>query len=216
VDEVCRYFGGRGETFEVIVADDGSQDDTAARITAPILCISAPRNEGKGAAVKRGVEASRGERVLVTDADLSTPLTELPRLEAELEKGADIAIGSRAKSGAQLVRRQPIYRELAGRAGNLVIRGLCPQLKDLRDTQCGFKLFRGDTARGLFAKQRLFRFGFDVEILYLGRKAGLRVAEVPVVWAHGESSKVRAKDYAYTLMEVARIRWMDWRGLYGR
>jgi dolichyl-phosphate beta-glucosyltransferase len=222
LETVTAFFSARGPDFEVLVCEDGSADDTVAcvqragKADARVRLLTVPRNEGKGAAVRRGVLASSGERILVTDADLSTPLSEISKLEAALDSGNDIAIGSRAAAGARLVKRQPLVRELAGRAGNLVIRLLCPGLWDIRDTQCGFKLFAREAAMDLFPLQRLQRFGFDVEVLHLARRAGFRIAEIPVTWAHGEGSKVKPRDYVYTVVEVGRIRAFQAAGRYGK
>jgi dolichyl-phosphate beta-glucosyltransferase len=210
-----------GETVEVLVADDGSLDDTADRAQAAaaadgrIRVIRGDRNRGKGAAVRSGVLASQGDLVLVTDADLSAPMSELPRLEEAIRQGFHVAIGSRGTKGATLVRRQPLVREAAGRMGNLMIRLACPSLWDLADTQCGFKLFQGEAARKLFAMQTLDRYGFDVEILHLARTRGYRVAEIPVAWAHQEGSKVKPSDYWVTLWEVLVVRLNELRGKYG-
>lgn len=205
---------------EILVIDDGSTDDTAEMTMEAaggdnrVSVIPCRINKGKGAAVRTGVMESSGARVLISDADLSTPITELPLLQERLDAGADIAIGSRGMAGAQLVRRQPALRELAGRAGNLVIRTLCPSLWGITDTQCGFKLFDGPVARKLFAKQLVQRFGFDVEILYLARRNGYTVEEVPVTWAHNTGSKVGAGDYVYTMLEVLKVRVNDLAGRY--
>lgn len=220
VSETVAYFAASGESYEVILVDDGSTDDTVdnARFAIEeqpnLVLIEGGVNRGKGAAVRAGVLATRGELVLMTDADLATPYAELERLEAALRDGCAVAIGSRGLAGAQLVKRQSWVREMAGRCGNLLIRLMCPSLWNISDTQCGFKLFRGDVARSLFALQRLERYGFDVEILFLARRAGHSVVELPVIWSHGEGSKVRAVDYLYTLAEVAKIRLNSVAGKY--
>jgi len=216
------FFEGLEETFEVIVVDDGSTDETAEfgrQISAGdsrVAVLELGSNRGKGAAVRTGVLRSSGSLVLMTDADLATPYAELVKLRQALDQGYDIAIGSRGKQGAQLVKRQPLIRELAGKTGNLMIRVACPALWGIADTQCGFKLFRGEAARSLFGMQLLERFGFDVEILFLARRAGYRIAEIPVVWSHGEDSKVKPTDYLYTLLEITRIRLNSIAGKYKR
>lgn len=222
LESVIAYFQSRAETFEVLVVDDGSTDDTR-RLASEIAnrdprvhIIALGENLGKGAAVRAGVLASRGRRVLFTDADLSSPLTELPKLEQAMATGISIAIGSRGLSGSSLVQRQPRVREWAGKAGNRFIRLLCPGLRGISDTQCGFKLFDGEAARSLFAIQSLNRYGFDVEVLFLAHRSGHAIAEVPVEWAHGEGSKVRSRDYLHTLAEVVRIRINDLTSRYSR
>ena len=220
VSEVLAYFRNKTKDFEVIVVDDGSTDDTvgkarrAAAGDQRVKILNLETNRGKGAAVREGMIASRGARVLLTDADLSTPLAELPRLEEALDEGFGIAIGSRGMKGSSLVRRQPLVREMAGKAGNLFIRLLCPALWQYSDTQCGFKLFTGEIARRIFALQLLERFGFDVEVLYLARRRGYTVAEVPVIWAHNTGSKVKPTDYMYTMFEVMRVRVTEVTGKY--
>ena len=220
VGEVLAYFRNKRSAFEVIVVDDGSMDGTvdlacaAAAGDERVQILHLKTNRGKGAAVREGMLASKGSRVLLTDADLSTPLTELPRLEEALDQGFGIAIGSRGMKGSSLVRRQPLVREMAGKAGNLFIRLLCPALWQYSDTQCGFKLFTGEIARRIFALQLLERFGFDVEVLYLARRRGYTVAEVPVVWAHNTGSKVKPTDYMYTMFEVMRVRVNEMTGKY--
>src|SRR5687767_9858410 len=172
---------------ELIVVDDGSKDDTRLVLEAlssrdpRLQVIAHERNRGKGAAVRTGVQASEGRYVLFMDADLATPIEELPKLIAYLENGADIVIGSRA-SALDIRRNQPLVREMMGRTFNRIIRSLL----DIPwgDTQCGFKLFRGDLARSLFAEAQIEGFAFDVEILLAAHARGSQIREVPVVWAH--------------------------------
>ena len=180
-----------GRTFEILVADDGSSDRTvevAERFSGQgVRTVRLPRNRGKGAAVKAGVLASRGERVLVSDADFSTPIEEIEKLESHLD-GAEVAIGSRAIRGADVRERQPLYRVLLGKAGNKVIRLFA--VGGIADTQCGFKLFEGRAARALAADLTIDGFAYDVEMLWLARKRGYRIAEVGVVWVNSAASKV--------------------------
>jgi dolichyl-phosphate beta-glucosyltransferase len=168
--------------------------------------LSYAGNRGKGTAIRTGVLASAGDPVLVSDADLSTPLSEWEKLAAHLATHP-VAIGSRALQEDLVRKRQAFYRVLLGRAGNRLIQLLA--VPGIRDTQCGFKLFRGDVARELFREARIQRFAWDVEILYLARRRGLAIAEVPVLWFNSPESKVRiVRDAVQTLWDVARIRWI--------
>ncbi|MGW0629715.1 dolichyl-phosphate beta-glucosyltransferase [Streptomyces sp. NPDC002758] len=199
---------GRWGAWEVIVADDGSTDGTRDVVTAlahpRVQLVGAPRNRGKGHALRLGVAASHGRRVLVTDADLAAPIEELERLDKALSEGHAAAIGSRSVPGADLVNHQHPVRELLGRAGNLLIRTTA--VPGIRDTQCGFKLFEGDRARAAFAASRLDGWGIDVEVLRHFQRADWTVAEVPVRWSHQPGSKVGPLDYGRVLADLARIR----------
>ena len=202
-----------GWDWEVIVVDDGSSDGTkgiaektARELGLPLRLLRNETNQGKGAAVGAGVLASSGDPVLVCDADLSTPLSEWVKLAAELPTHP-VAIGSRGL-GEGLVRlRQPLHRRVLGKAGNLLVRLLA--VPGIHDTQCGFKLFRGDVARELFHEARINGFAFDIEILYLARRRGLAIAEVPVLWFNSPESKVSVlRDTLPTLWDLLRLRWL--------
>ena len=202
-----------GWDWEVILVDDGSSDGTqaAARQLAgqfglPLQILTHRNNRGKGAALRTGVLTSSGDPVLLSDADLSTPLTEWVRL-AERLPTHPIAIGSRGL-GENLVRvKQPLYRRVLGKAGNLLVRMLA--VPGIRDTQCGFKLFRGDIARDLFRRARIDGFAYDMEILYLARLRGLAIAEVPVLWFNSPDSRVSlVRDALPTLWDLLRLRWL--------
>lgn len=191
IDYLSARRGETGQTFEILVADDGSSDRTvevALRFAdRGVRAIGLPQNRGKGAAVKAGLLASAGERVLVSDADFSTPIEEIEKLEGQLGV-AEIAIGSRAIRGADVRERQPFYRVLLGKAGNKVIRLLA--VPGIADTQCGFKLLRGEAARSLARELTIDGFAYDVELLWLAKKRGMRIAEVGVVWVNSAASKV--------------------------
>jgi dolichyl-phosphate beta-glucosyltransferase len=202
-----------GLDWEVLLVDDGSTDGTAERAREiageaglELDVLSYTPNRGKGAAIRAGVLASSGDLVLVSDVDLSTPLSEFEKLAARLPE-APVAIGSRAIQEELVRKRQAFHRVLLGRTGNRLIQLLA--VPGIRDTQCGFKLFRGDAARMLFREARVDRFAWDVEILYLARRHGMAIAEVPVLWFNSPESKVRVvRDAIQTLWDVARIRWM--------
>ncbi|MGW7380747.1 glycosyltransferase [Streptomyces sp. NPDC054794] len=208
---ITRYLGdgeGRWGEWEVIVADDGSTDGTGDVVTAlehpRVQLVTSPRNRGKGHALRLGVAASRGRRVLVTDADLAAPIEELERLDKALSDGHSAAIGSRSVPGAAIGTHQHRVRELLGRAGNFLIRATA--VPGIRDTQCGFKLFEGDKAREVFAGSRLEGWGIDVEVLQQFRRRDWAVTEVPVRWSHQPGSKVAPLDYARVLADLGRLR----------
>jgi len=196
--------------YEILVVDDGSTDDTTSRArraaqgSAALSVLEQGKNRGKGAAVRTGMLAARGERVLFSDADLATPIEELSKLEARLDEGYDIAIASRAVAGADIRVRQHPLRELMGRSFNALVRGLL--MGGIRDTQCGFKLFRREAAADLFSRAVVDGFAFDVEVLMLAR-GRYRVVEVPVVWRHVEESKVSpGADAARMFLDLLRLR----------
>jgi dolichyl-phosphate beta-glucosyltransferase len=207
---ITAWLGERGETWEVIVVDDGSRDRTCEiAAEAGVRVIALPQNRGKGAAVRAGMLAANGERILFSDADLATPIEELDALAAELDRGADIAIASRAIAGAQVTTKQHPLREYMGRTFNVIVRVL--RLGGIKDTQCGFKLFTRAAARDLFGRATIDGFAFDVEILWLAR-GRYRVAEVPVVWRHVEESKVSpGRDAMKMLLDVVKLRIQLWR-----
>jgi glycosyltransferase involved in cell wall biosynthesis len=207
---------------EVIVVDDGSTDDTAllarqsfaGRGTLRTSVISYKSNLGKGRAVRLGLLAARGEIALFSDADLSTPITEAPKLvDPILKNECDVTFGSRALDRTLIGVHQPWRREQGGRVFNLAVR-LATGLP-FWDTQCGFKAFKMSVCRPLVEAATVDRFGFDVELLYLAYRAGLRLREIPVRWDHNEGSKISLfSDSLRMLSEVGLIRQQARRGLY--
>lgn len=209
LERLLAYFEGRGAPAEIVVVDDGSSDATAevaARFAASgVRLVRLPENRGKGAALRAGVAATTGGALLVTDADLSTPIEEIERLETALAD-AELVLGSRAVAGSRITRRQPWHREWMGRSFNRLIRAL--GVTSLHDTQCGFKLMRGDVARGLFAELTVDRFAYDVELVWLARRRGFRVIEIGVAWHDSPASKVHPlRDAASMLIDVLRFRF---------
>jgi len=186
-----------GVAIDVIFVDDGSPDDSSAMINTLIAdrddpslrLLRYPVNQGKGYAVKTGVLAAEGDLVLMSDADLSTPLEDWRKLKDAIDAGADIACGSRAVRGAHVGKPPPLYRRILSRVFNVLVR--LSGVHGIRDSQCGFKLFRAEAAKEVFGRLRTRRFAFDVEMIALARDLGYRVVEVPVVWNYSGHTTVR-------------------------
>lgn len=223
--EILAFARAYPTIIEVIVVDDGSSDGTydivnklreqrAADSSPAIILVRHPVNRGKGAAVRTGFQAARGDIVMFSDADLSTPITEAPRIiEPIASQGYDVVFGSRAMLGSSIEMQQSLLRRWAGRMFNRLVRWMTGL--NVADTQCGFKAFRRTSAAPLFAVQRIDGFAFDVELLYLARRAGLRLLELPVRWAHSEGSKVSMAVHTWEMaFDLARIRWNYLRGRY--
>ncbi|WP_328537570.1 dolichyl-phosphate beta-glucosyltransferase [Streptomyces sp. NBC_00344] len=217
LDAIRAHLSSGHRSWELIVVDDGSSDGTAgiaadaAAADSRVRLVSSPGNRGKGHALRLGVAASRGARVLVTDADLATPIEELDRLTTELETGYEAAVGSRAHPESHVEVHQGRLREWMGRMGNRLIQAVA--VPGIRDTQCGFKLLDGEKAREAFADARIDGWAIDVEILQYFRKQGWPVAEVPVRWSHQEGSKVGPLDYLRVLCELVRLKARAIRGV---
>jgi glycosyltransferase involved in cell wall biosynthesis len=218
--QISAYIRASGRNTEVIVVDDGSTDRTAAvaasfRGELPCLrVISNGENRGKGYSVRHGMLEAQGRLVLFTDADLSAPIEEAGKLLPALENH-DIAIGSRALDRSLIFARQSVFREYAGIVFNKIVRTVLRL--PFVDTQCGFKAFRRAPCHIIFEQQRIERFGFDPELLYLARHHGLRAVEIPVRWAHSPATKVSMlRDSVQMLLEVFIIRWNALTGRYPR
>lgn len=212
--EIVAYLSRRPGASEIIVVDDGSSDATAA-VAAECLRPLGERgrvlrqdvNRGKGASVQRGMLAARGELVLFSDADLSTPIEELETLEAAVAAGAHVAIGSRAIDRTLIERRQRLGREVSGRVFNWLVRRVL--LGGIRDTQCGFKLFARNCVQPIFTRQRIVRFGFDVEVLAIARALGFVIAERPVRWRNHPDSRVDFSGGLLAFLDPLRVRvWL--------
>ena len=220
IEQIGSYLSARTLGAEIIVVDDGSSDATPKLIESfggkfpDLRLISNGANRGKGFSVRHGVLKSRGEIVLFTDADLSTPMEEADKLLAALrEQGYDAAIGSRALDRSLIEVHQSAFREQAGALFNRLVRQIAGL--EFSDTQCGFKAFRRERTRIIFEQQRIERFGFDPEILFLAKRHGLRVAEIPVRWSHDSGTKVNViGDGIRMLLEWLVIRWNSLRGRY--
>jgi glycosyltransferase involved in cell wall biosynthesis len=204
---------------EIIVVNDGSTDSTAALVrqfaaSAPeVRLMENPSNRGKGYSVRNGLLHAQGDIVMFTDADLSAPMDEAERLFAAIADGADIAIGSRWLQTSRQTHRQPLYRQLFGRCFNLLTRAV--MRLPYADTQCGFKAFTRDAAQTVFQLMTIERWGFDPEILFIARKRGFKVTEVPVSWAHDARSRMSyLRDGMQMLKELAIVRWNALTGRY--
>ena len=212
IELIEQYLARVGTSYELILVDDGSFDgtrqimDAAAERNRSVRLEALPQNRGKGRALAEGVAAASGAEVLVTDADLSTPIEEIDKLRAELSKGAGVAIASRAVKGSRVEVSQPVYRVLMGKAFNLLVQAVL--LPGIWDTQCGFKLFRADVAKDAFGALTTDGFGFDPEVLFRAKKRGVRIAEVPVVWRNSAPTKVSPiKSSLDMFKHVVRIRF---------
>ena len=220
IERIGSYLSARPLRAEVLVVDDGSSDATPKLIESyrgkypGLRLISNGGNRGKGFSVRHGMLEARGEIALFTDADLSTPIEEADKLLAALrENGFDAAIGSRALDRSLIEVHQSAFREWAGTFFNRMVRRITGI--EFSDTQCGFKAFRRERTRIIFEQQRIERFGFDPEILFLAKRHGLRVAEIPVRWSHDAGTKVNViEDGIGMFLELLVIRWNSLRGLY--
>jgi dolichyl-phosphate beta-glucosyltransferase len=220
LDKVLGYVHQQGWDAEVIVVNDGSRDNTAEIVRTfaekdPLVrLVENPGNRGKGYSVRHGMLKARGEVIIFSDADLSSPIEEIRKLLQAMESGADIAIGSRWLRAELQTKRQSLHRQLFGRIFN----GLNRMILGLRfkDTQCGFKAFTRRSAQTILPLQQIERWGFDPEILFLAGKFGFRVDEVPVRWGHSGGTRINPLvDGAHMFQEMLRIRWYDLTGKYG-
>ena len=221
LEKVLSYIAQHECDAEIIVVNDGSRDNTADLVRSladrnpSLRLVENPGNRGKGYSVRQGMLSARGRVILFTDADLSSPIEEVPKLLQALADGADIAIGSRWLRPELQTQRQPLHRQLFGRIFNLLLRitlGL-----QFRDTQCGFKAFRRRAVQTIFPLQKIERWGFDPEILFLARKFGFSVEEVPVAWGHSGATRIHPLvDGTRMFLEMLRVRWYDLTGKYDR
>lgn len=219
LERVLSYVRQQDWDAEVIVVNDGSRDDTAEIIqrfaagNPALRLIENGGNRGKGYSVRHGMLHATGEVRIFSDADLSTPIEEAHELLAAIRGGAEVAIGSRWLRSELQTQRQSVKRQLLGRVFNLVPRAVLRL--HFKDTQCGFKAFTRSAAEKIFPLQRIERWGFDPELLFLARKLRLRVAEVPVTWAHSEGTRIQpVRDGTRMVIEMFRIRWNALTGKY--
>ena len=219
LQRVTEYLGTQSYTWTVLVVDDGSSDGTTPLVqefaeAQPGVALLSVRHGGKGSAVRAGMLQATGEYRFLCDADLSMPIEQLERFLPPRLTDSEIAVGSREAPGAQRFN-EPLIRHLQGRAFNLFVRLLA--VPGVHDTQCGFKCFRAEAADALFSRQRFPGWSFDVEVLFLARRLGLRVVEVPIDWYHDPDSRGhRLRDGLKMGWDTPRLRWDVWRGRYGR
>jgi len=220
LENICSYFKWSEFDYEIIVVDDGSVDNSAGvvkssieKLDKNIHLIRNGRNRGKGYSVKTGFLYGKGRYLLFTDADLSTPIVQVEKLLIQLKAGYDIAIGSRALKESDIQVCQPVYRQITGKIFNLLVRVLI--LPEFKDTQCGFKLFTREAALEIIRRQKIERFSFDVEMLYIARKHGYRTKEVPVEWRDDPIRNIRLmQDGPKMIVDLVRIKLFALRGGY--
>ncbi len=218
LEEILRYLKNRDYTYELIVIDDGSIDNTFSivrgfiRKNKNIRLLRNLKNKGKGYSVKKGIMSAKYPLILFTDSDLSTPLWELDKMINEI-KSYDVVIASRNLKKSNIAIRQPLFRTLPGKAFSLLVDLIT--FLGIKDTQCGFKLFKKSIAREIFSRQTINRWGFDVEVLYIAKKFGYKIKEVPVTWINSKVSKLNVlKDPFFMFIELLKIRLNDFFGKY--
>lgn len=226
LDEVLAYLKKQKYSWEVILTDDGSTDGSVEALQDfarqnPNVHFQKNAHKGKGPTVSAGMLRATGQYRLYTDFDQSTPLKEVEKFFAFIDDGYDIIIGSRALSGAKR-EKEPIHRHLMGKGFNFLVQMIA--VPGIHDTQCGFKMFSAQATELLFpglkiykgtVRRDAFTGAFDVELLFLGRRHGYRIAEVPVLWSHNETNRVSPiKDSLRMLRDILRIRWAGFRGVY--
>jgi glycosyltransferase involved in cell wall biosynthesis len=220
MDRILNFIEQEGWDAEVIVVNDGSSDNTAdivrqyAQKNEIVRLVQNPGNRGKGYSVRNGVMNANGRIILFTDADLSSPIEEAPKLLEAIHSGADVAIGSRWMRSELQTKRQSVARQALGRAFNRLLRAVLRL--DFKDTQCGFKAFRRNTARAVFSLQKIERWGFDPEVLFLAHRAGFKIVEIPVRWGHDAGTRINPiADGSRMVGDMLRIRWNSIAGRYG-
>ena len=209
LSRIIPYLEQHTEEFEVLIVDDGSTDQTRSCVETlhdpHVRILENAQNQGKGYSVRRGILASNNDWILFSDADLSTPIEDLEKLRSYTDQ-YQLIIGSRALRESVIIEHQPFYRVLLGKTCNKIVQTL--GLWGIKDTQCGFKLFSKKAAQDIFTKQYLNGFSFDIEALYLARRLGYTIKEVPVVWKNSPESKVDPiKDSLRIFRDIAHMRW---------
>ena len=208
--EIENFLSARTYNYEIVIVDDGSKDKTFSIVKSlqsdfkNLIIIKNDKNRGKGYSVKKGILSAKGKFRLFMDADNSTSIDQFANFIPFLEDGCDIVIGNRALKNSKIKKRQSFYKELFGNIGNKLIRLFA--VSKISDTQCGFKCFSSKSAQNIFPKLTIDRWGFDIEILAIANHLGCRVKTVPVIWENREKTRVRNRDYLFTLKELLKIK----------
>jgi dolichyl-phosphate beta-glucosyltransferase len=216
--DVDKHLSEQEYSYEILVVNDGSTDATAEIVERfkPLIenlkILNLATNRGKGAAVRQGMLAAKGNWAVFMDADNSTSIIEFNKMMPYFDEGYEVVIGSRAVRGAKLNPAQPIHKQIAGKLGNLFIQLLL--LRGIRDTQCGFKCFSEEAAKRIFSLGKIDRWGCDVESLALARALGYKIKEMPVYWVNDRRSHVNILSYFQVLIETVKIKWWLWRKAY--
>ena len=216
--DVDKHLSQQEYSYEIIVVNDGSKDATADIVERfkPLIenlkLIDNKENRGKGAVVRQGMLAAKGNWRVFMDADNSTAIVEFNKMMPYIDQGYEVIIGSRAVKGAKLNPPQPIHKRLLGKLGNLFIQVMV--LKGIKDSQCGFKCFSEEAVNRIFPLGKIDRWGFDIEALALARSLGYDVKEMPVYWVNDPRTHVSLKSYLQVLGETIKIRWWLWRDVY--
>ncbi len=211
---VKNYLEKQDYDYEVIVVDDGSKDNTrkVVRESDGFRLNKERRNRGKGYSVKEGMLMAGGDYRLFMDADNATKITEIKKFWPWFKKGYDVVVGSRDMKGSKVAVSQAWHKELAGKAGNVLIQIVA--VWGIHDTQCGFKVYSKKATEAIFPKQKLTGFGFDIEDLALAKKRSLKIKEVPITWHNAEGSKVSLKSYLNVFRDLFKVRWWLWTRKY--
>ena len=217
--DIDRYLSRQQYDYEIIVVSDGSKDKTAQAVKElqpkikNLKLIDNKENHGKGYVVRQGLLEAKGEYRLFTDADNSTPISEVEKMEPFFREGFDIIIGSRDIKGALITNPQPFYRKTLGNIFNLMVQ-IVVGLWGIWDTQCGFKALSAEAAKNIMTKCKIDRWAFDPEILAVGKKLGYKIKEVPVIWNNDIESKVKLRSTFKMALDLFVIRWNLIRGIY--
>jgi len=222
LNEINDYLKKQKYTSEIVVVSDGSSDNTVEKVKSlmseinNLKIVEFNNRHGKGFGVKEGMFNAKGKYRIFTDADNSTSIDQIEKMWPEFERGFDIVIGSRAIKGAVLSVPQSWFRRVILGDGFKLIRKLIVGLWDIEDTQCGFKAFKDRTVKDIFLRAKIQGFGFDPEILVIGKKLGYKIKEIPIVWVNNPNSKVKFKSIISMFYEMLKIRWNLILGKYNR